>query len=119
MTQKDDIAKLNSTVYGNGDEGLTTRVALLERSQSEMVWWLRGIGAAVIFYFLNSVLGMFQLPPASAVVEPPAIVSVATPGLLASTRPTEPATVADTVTDGLSDVVLPVLRTVGELLGLE
>lgn len=48
LEQKQDCDKMESTLYGNGREGITTTVSKLEASIGSFRWWLRGIAIALV-----------------------------------------------------------------------
>ena len=45
---KTDIGKMLKILDGNGDEGLTTKVALNKQSIKRMWWWVGGISLAIL-----------------------------------------------------------------------
>ncbi|MCW5876466.1 MAG: hypothetical protein KIS85_06245 [Anaerolineales bacterium] len=57
-SQRDLIARIQATLWGNGRAGLVTRMELVESKLTEITWWVRSLGVAVILWVLNQVLGI-------------------------------------------------------------
>lgn len=57
-SQRDTIVRITSTLYGNGRAGLITRMELVESKLTEITWWVRSLGVAVILWVLNQLLGI-------------------------------------------------------------
>lgn len=55
------LHKLDLTVYGNGKKGLVTEVELLKENQTEIKWWVRGIGSVIIIYVVTQWLGLLKI----------------------------------------------------------
>jgi len=89
---KDDVARHERILSGNGSDGLVTEVALLKARQTEMLWWMRSIGLVVILFVLNNLLGLID--PSGLSSQGPreelrAAVATLQPMMTATPRPTD------------------------------